>query len=96
MPTYISLCRYTQQGVQTIKESPARIDAARKALAADGVKLLHMYLVTGSHDIVLIAEAANDEAIAKAMLTTTLKGNVTSQTSRAFTEDEFRKIVKSL
>jgi len=96
MPTYISLCRYTQQGVQTIKESPARIDAARKALAADGVKLLHMYLVTGSHDIVLIAEAANDEAIAKAMLTTMLKGNVTSQTSRAFTEDEFRKIVKSL
>jgi len=96
MPTYISLCRYTQQGVQTIKESPARLDAARKAFAADGVKLLHMYLVTGSHDIVLIAEAANDEAIAKAMLTTMLKGNVTSQTSRAFTEDEFRKIVKSL
>jgi uncharacterized protein with GYD domain len=96
MPTYISLCRYTPQGVQTIKDSPARIDAARKALAADGVKLLQMYLVTGSHDIVLISEAPNDEAMAKAMLTTISKGNVTSQTSRAFTEDEFRKIVKSL
>ena len=39
MPTYISLCRYTQQGVQTIKESPARLDAARKAFAADGISL---------------------------------------------------------
>jgi uncharacterized protein with GYD domain len=96
MPTYISLCRYTQQGVQTIKESPARLDAARKAFAADGVKLLQMYLVTGNHDIVVISEAPNDEAMAKAMLTTMSKGGITSQTSRAFTEDEFRKIVKSI
>jgi hypothetical protein len=30
------------------------------------------------------------------MLTTMSKGGITSQTSRAFTEDEFRKIVKSI
>jgi len=96
MPTYISLCRWTQQGAQKIKESPARLDATRKSFAKDGVKLVNFYMVTGTHDFVIISEAPNDEAIAKAMLTAISAGNVTTQTSRAFTEDEYRAIFKSL
>ncbi|MGH9560735.1 MAG: GYD domain-containing protein [Edaphobacter sp.] len=96
MPTYISLCRWTQHGVQTIKDSPARLDAAKKALAADGVKILHFYMVTGSHDLVFITEAPNDEVMAKSMLRTLSQGGITTQTSRAFTEDEYRKIIKSV
>ena len=64
MPTYISLCRWTLQGVHSIRESPARLDAAKKVLAADGIKLLNFYMVTGSHDMVIISEAPNDEAMA--------------------------------
>jgi uncharacterized protein with GYD domain len=30
MPTYISLINYTDQGVQTIEDSPNRLDAANK------------------------------------------------------------------
>ena len=96
MPTYISLCRWTQQGAQHIKESPARLDAAKKGFAKDGVKLLNFYLTTGTHDFVIISEAPNDEAMAKAMLTAISAGNITSQTSRAFTEDEYRAIFKGL
>jgi uncharacterized protein with GYD domain len=96
MPTYISLCRWTQHGAQTIKESPARLDAAKKALAADGIKLLNFYMVTGAHDIVIICEAPNDEAMAKSMLRTLSEGGITTQTSRAFTEVEYRKIIRSL
>lgn len=96
MPTYISLCRWTLQGAQSIKESPARLDAAKKAFAADGVKLLQFYMVTGTHDMVIISEAPNDEAMAKAMLSTMSKGGITTQTSRAFTEDEYRAIMKKL
>lgn len=96
MPTYMSLCRWTTQGAQTIKESPARLDAAKKAFAADGIKILHFYMITGSHDMLIISEAPNDEAMAKGMLTTIARGGITTQTSRAFTEDEYRKIVGSL
>jgi uncharacterized protein with GYD domain len=96
MPTYISLCRWTQQGAQTIKESPARLDAAKKALAADGIKLLNFYMVTGAHDIVIISEAPSEEAMAKSMLRTLSQGGITTQTSRAFTEDEYRKIIAGL
>jgi uncharacterized protein with GYD domain len=96
MPTYISLCRWTTQGAQTMKESPARLDAAKKAFASDGVKILNFYLTTGTHDMVIITEAPNDDVMAKAMLSTIAKGGITTQTSRAFTEDEYRALIKSL
>jgi len=96
MPTYISLCRWTQQGALAIKESPKRLDAAKKSFAKEGVKILHFYMVTGAHDMVIVSEAPSDEVMAKAMLTTIAQGGVTTQTSRAFTEDEYRKIMKDL
>jgi uncharacterized protein with GYD domain len=96
MPTYISLCRWTTLGTHNIKESPARLDAAKKALAADGIKLLNFYMVTGAHDIVIISEAPSEEAMAKSMLRTLSQGGITTQTSRAFTEDEYRKIIAGL
>lgn len=96
MPTYMSLCRWTAQGAATMKQSPARLDAARKALAADGIKILSFYMLTGTHDFMFISEGPNDEVIAKALLTTIAQGAITTQTSRAFTEDEYRKIMKGL
>ena len=38
MPHYVTLLRYTAQGMAKIKESPARLDAARKAADAAGGK----------------------------------------------------------
>ena len=40
MPTYVSLLRFTQQGIQNIKESPDRVQASRQAFEAarrDGI-----------------------------------------------------------
>lgn len=96
MPTYISLCRWTQQGAQKVKESPARLDAGRKAFQTDGVKILHFFMTTGKYDAVIISEAPSDEALAKAILSVVSQGNITTQTSRAFTESEFRSIMGSL
>ena len=96
MATYITLARWTQQGAQTIKDSPARLDAAKKSFAALGVKIVGFYMTTGSHDLVIISEAPNDDVMAKAMLATISKGGITTQTSRAFTEDEYRALIGSL
>jgi|SRR5256885_14611419 len=96
MPTYISLCRWTAQGASAIKESPSRLDAARKAFADAGVKILNFYMTTGTHDLVIITEAPDDHTLAKAMLATLSKGSITTQTSRAFTEEEYRALMGSL
>jgi len=39
MPTYVSLLRYTDQGVRNIKDAPKRLDEAKKAFKAVGGEL---------------------------------------------------------
>lgn len=96
MSTYIVLSNYTQQGIAKIRESPARIDAARQTGQTMGVELKAWYLVMGRYDVVTIWEAPNDEALAKVIISIGSLGNVSTETLRAFTEEEFRKIVAAL
>jgi uncharacterized protein with GYD domain len=96
MATYISLLRYTQQGITSIKQGPGRVDAARKAFREQGAELKAVYLVMGRYDFVAIVEAPDEATAAKAALALGSKGNVSSETLRAFTEEEFRSIVAGL
>ncbi len=96
MPTYISLIRFTEKGIGAVKEGPKRLDEAKKMFRAAGAELKAFYLVTGRYDMVVISEAPNDETIARLALTTGAMGNVRTETMRAFTEDEYRKIVTAL
>jgi uncharacterized protein with GYD domain len=96
MPTYITLLHFTQKGVETIKEGPARLDRAKQAFKAAGAELKAFYLVTGRYDAVAIVDAPNDDVVARLALANASLGNVRSETLRAFTEDEYRKIVASL
>jgi uncharacterized protein with GYD domain len=96
MPTYITLVNYTPKGVENVKESPHRLEAAKQAFKAFGAELKEFYLVLGRYDIILVAEAPNDEAVAKVALAIGSGGNVRTETFRAFKEDEYREIVSSL
>ena len=96
MATYIMLIHYTQKGIENVKQSPTRLDAAKKAFKAMGAELKEFYLVAGRYDIVVVAEAPNDETIAKCALDLASKGSVATETLRAFKEDEYRKIIAAL
>lgn len=96
MPTYISLVRWTQQGVTGAKNSPARLDAAKEAYRNAGGELKGFYLTMGQYDMVIIADLPNDEAVAKLALTLGAGGNIRTETSRAFTEPEYRKLIGAL
>jgi len=96
MSHFITLVRYTQQGAAKMKESPTRLDAAKKAAEKAGGKIHAWYLTMGKYDAIIISEFPNDEASAKFMLATVALGNVTTQTMKAFTEGEYRKIAASL
>ena len=96
MATYILLARFTQQGIQHIKESPNRLDAGKQAFRSMGAELKEFYLVSGQYDIVTIFEAPDDETMAKVVLALGSKGNVKTETLRAFTEDEYVKLVSDL
>jgi uncharacterized protein with GYD domain len=59
-------------------------------------KIHSWYLTMGKYDAVLVSEFPDDEAAARFMLSTSALGNVTTQTLKAFTEAEYRKILASL
>jgi len=96
MPTYIHLVQWTQKGIESVKESPDRLDAARKAARAVGGELKEFYLVMGRYDMVVLGEYPDDEAGAKVGLSIGSGGSVRTETLRAFTEDEYRKIIAAL
>lgn len=96
MPTYISLLSYTQKGIENMKDSPARLQKARKAAAAAGGEIKQFYLTLGQYDAIVISEAPSDEAYAAQIMSIAAAGAIRSETLRAFTEDEYRKIVAAL
>ncbi len=96
MPTYISMLRYTQQGIGSVKNAPERMDAAREAYRKAGGELKAIYLTLGQYDLVVVAEMPNDDAVARMALALGAQGNIRSETMRAFTETEFKKLVGSL
>lgn len=96
MATYISLLRYTQEGIQKVKDSPTRLDAARQLFQQFGAKINAFYLVTGRYDAIVISEAPDPTVAAKVSLALGSQGNVRTETLCAFTEAEFRNIVGAL
>jgi len=96
MPTYVTLIHYTEQGVQTFKDLSRRLDETRQSGEAVGAKLISYYLTMGQYDAIAITDAPDDEAIAKLALAAGARGNVRTETLRAFTEDEARAIADAL
>ena len=96
MPTYITLYRFTDQGINAIKDIPQLIEEAIKEYEAMGGKVIGVYAVMGEYDIVGIGELPNDEAAMTFALGLGSRGNVRSTTLKAFTKEEFAGMIKKL
>jgi len=96
MPTYVTLIKWTEQGMKAVKDALTRLEAAEKAAAAGGGKFVGAYVTMGDYDLVVIAEGPSDEDAAAANLAIASQGNVRTTTMRAFTKAEFAEILKKL
>jgi uncharacterized protein with GYD domain len=96
MPTYVVLFHLTHQGLDHLRGSPDRVDAAKKTFSQHGAKVKEFYSMMGQYDSMFIVEAPNDDVMAQLALTVGAQGNVRTETHRAFNEDEYRKIVKNI
>jgi uncharacterized protein with GYD domain len=91
MATYISLIRWTDDGIKNVKESPSRLAAAKKAYEAMGEEIKSFYMVMGQYDMVVVAEIPDDVTGAKFALALGSQGSIRTESFRAFTEDEYKK-----
>lgn len=96
MATYILLANWTQDGFREIQSSPRRLDEFKELCKESGAKIVAFYMTMGPYDMVLIVEAPDDTVIAHLTLLGGKGGAVRTVTLKAFSEDEYRKIVQSL
>jgi uncharacterized protein with GYD domain len=82
--------------MRAIKDSPQRLDAAKKAFSAAGGRLTDFYMVLGEYDVVNIGEFPSDQAYLTTLLEVASRGAVRATTLKAFTEDEYREIIASI
>ncbi len=96
MTTYVMLANWTDQGIVKVKDSPRRLDIAKKALKEMSGEFKAFYLTMGDYDIVAIYEAPDDAVAARFNLQLGMLGNVRTRTLKAFPEAAYREIIASL
>jgi uncharacterized protein with GYD domain len=96
MPTYMTTIRYTQQGIENIKDTPVRLDTAGELYKSMGAEIKSFYLSMGNFDVVVISEAPDDETATKLALTIISAGPIRAETIRLFTEGEYRTLIAEL
>jgi len=96
MPVYVSLLRFTQQGIEAVKDQGSRMDRIKEAYRAAGGELIAYYATMGRYDGIAVYRMRDDAAAASLCLAIMSKGNVRSETMRAFEESEYREILGNL
>jgi uncharacterized protein with GYD domain len=96
MPTYISLMSYTDKGIQAVRDSPRRLDAAKRMLEEMGGSFRQFLMTMRAYDLVLVYEAPDDAVSARFQLLLGAQGNVRTTTMKAFPEAAYREIIASL
>ena len=96
MMTFLMSMNWTDQGIRSIKDAKKRVDGARDLAKKVGVEIKHVWLTNGDTDLVSLVEAPNGDSMAKFAMALGSHGNVHTRTARAWTEQEYLKMVSEL
>lgn len=96
MPTYVTLINWTQKGIENVTGSPDRLDEAKGLAESMGGEITDWYLTFGEYDLVAVSEFPDDETVARFALAVNSGGTVSTQTLKAFDEDEYREIIAGI
>jgi uncharacterized protein with GYD domain len=96
MPHYVSLMRWTSQGLAGLPAWRERVDEGERVIQAAGGKLVGVYVTLGRYDVVEIFEAPDDEVAVEILMKLQRFGAEHTETLRAFTREEAENIVKRL
>ena len=96
MPIYITLMKFTSQGMSGIPAWRDRVEEAERAIESRGGELLDAYVTLGRYDVVEIFEAPDDEVAIEILMKLNRYGAEHTETLRAFTREEAEEIVRKL
>ena len=95
MPTYIMLSKLTEQGLQTLRANPERIQEVNKDVEELGAKVLHQWFVLGPYDFINIVEAADAKTVARVSVAISARGSAELQTYEAIEVDDLLSLLSA-
>ena len=93
MPTYILLSTLTDEGAETIKHRPGRIEEVNRELEGLGAKVVAQYATLGPYDFVNVVEAPDNETIMRVSVELGARGSVKIMSLPAVPIGEFIKML---
>ena len=96
MATYVMLGHFTDQGIRNVKETRKRADAFRDLSERAGVTVKEILWCLGQYDIVAIVDAPDEETITALTLSVASRGNIRTQTLRAFSAEDMDRILAKM
>jgi uncharacterized protein with GYD domain len=91
MAVYVMLTKLTDEGRNTVKENPKRIQEVNKEVEAMGGKVLAQYAILGPWDFINIIEAVGNTTITKIALELGSRGTLETTTLAAIPIDDLIK-----
>ena len=93
MATFIVLASFTDKVIGKVKETIGRAEKFKEMAKKGGIAVKDLYWTLGSRDVVAVCEAPDDESATALSLSVCSRGNVRSETLRAFSFEEMKKII---
>jgi len=94
MPMYVTLWRYTKDGLVDIKNTTERYKAVNEIIKAHGGRVVNGYGLIGAYDVMTIVELPDEKALVASILKICSKGRVTAQSLTALPMDDFLKLTR--
>lgn len=96
MATYISLIRFTDQGIRNIKQTTERAQAFTEMAQKAGVTVKDIHWTLGAYDIVAITDSPDAASVQALLLATGSLGNIRTETLSGFSAEEMSSILAKL
>ena len=88
MPKYIMLSKLSEQGLQTLRANPDRLQAVNADVEELGAKVLHQWFVLGPYDFINIVEAPDAKTIARVGIAISARGSAQLESYEAIEVDD--------
>ena len=91
MATFLMLTKLTSEGVQTLKNSPNRVQEVNREVEQLGATVKEQWAVLGPYDFISIVEAPDETTMAKVSVELGSRGTMSSETYAAIPAEDFAK-----
>jgi uncharacterized protein with GYD domain len=96
MPSYVILGKWTDQGIKSVKDTLNRSQRFREMVQQAGGSVTAQVWTQGAYDVVAIAELPDDDSATAVALQLGGTGNIRTETLRAYSADDVKRILGKL